>query len=191
PAFAGMTFGVTPQGAATEFFKMLYRHSIILKSRPEKQPGQFKQHHHRAGESRFVAPELFLGTLERGFQLFEKLQHPMARAIYVMFLIAEIHPFSDGNRPISRIMMNAELHQKNQERIIIPNVYRMEYLQSLRALTHHQRSTPLISVMKYAQRFVSRIHFSNYKKAVEKLKKCHAFEESADAMGEGDKLIIF
>ncbi|MBX9743374.1 MAG: Fic family protein [Chthoniobacterales bacterium] len=177
---------------STEFIKLLrYRHSIILKGRPDKHPGQFKQHHNRAGKSLFVSPELVLGTLERGFQLLEKLQHPMARALYVMFLIAEVHPFTDGNGRISRIMMNAELHREGQERIMIPNVYRMEYLQSLRALTHNQRPTPLISVMKYAQRFVSKINFSNYEKAVEQLKKCHAFGEPADAMGEGDKLIVF
>jgi putative NADH-flavin reductase len=87
-------------------------------------------------------------------------------------------------------MMNAELHRAGHERIMIPNVYRTEYLQALRALTHNQRTTALISVMDYAQRFVSEIDFSNYAEAVKQLDACHAFGKPADAMGGGDKLIL-
>lgn len=177
---------------AFQFVELLkYRHSLILRGRPDKHPGQFKQHHNRAGESRFVHPELVVGTLQYGFELLKKLQHPMARAIYVMFLITEVHPFLDGNGRLSRIMMNGELYRRGYEHIIIPNVYRMEYLQSLRALTHNHRTAPLIAVMKYAQRFVSNINFSQYETALKQLNKCHAFGEPADAMGEGDRLIVF
>ena len=49
--------------------------------------------------------------------------------------------------------MNAELHRVGHERIMIPNVYRTEYLQALRALTHNQRTATLISVMDYAPAF--------------------------------------
>ncbi|HEY5743008.1 MAG TPA: Fic family protein [Terrimicrobiaceae bacterium] len=145
---------------ASEFVELLrYRHSVILAGRPEKNPGLFKSHVNRAGETVFVEPELVLGTL----------QHPTARAIYAMFLVAEVHPFSDGNGRIARIMINAELHRTRYERIMIPNVYRTEYLQALRALTHNQRTEGLISVMDYAQRFVSEINFSNYPEAVKQL----------------------
>ena len=178
-------------GSAKEFVELLrYRHSVILAGRPDKNPGQFKSQVNRAGESRFVEPDLVLGTLQRGFELLPTLQHPMARAIYSMFLVSEIHPFSDGNGRIARIMMNAELHRAGYERIMIPNVYRTEYLQALRALTHNHRTAALISVMDYAQRFVSEIDFSNYAAAVKQLAAYHAFGKPADAMGEGDKLIM-
>ena len=178
-------------GNAKEFVELLrYRHSVILAGRPDKNPGQFKTQVNRAGESVFVEPDLVLGTLQRGFELLPTLQHPMARAIYAMFLVAEVHPFSDGNGRIARIMMNAELHRAGHERIMIPNVYRTEYLQSLRALTHNQRTAALISVMAYAQRFVSEIDFTDYAKAVNQLDACHAFGRPADAMGAGDKLIL-
>ena len=87
-------------------------------------------------------------------------------------------------------MMNAELHRAGYERIMIPNVYRTEYLQALRALTYNHRTAALISVMDYAQRFVSEIDFSNYPEAVKQLAAYHAFGKPADAMGEGDKLIM-
>jgi Fic family protein len=114
----------------------------------------------------------------------------MARAIYAMFLVSKVHPFSDGNGRIARIMMNAEPHRAGHERIMIPNVYRTEYLQALRALTHNHRTAALISVMDYAQRFVSEIDFANYAEAVKQLDARHAFGKPADAMGGGDKLIL-
>ncbi|MCK9361920.1 hypothetical protein M0Q28_06925 [Patescibacteria group bacterium] len=73
---------------------------------------------------------------------------------------------------------------------MIPNVYRTEYLQALRALTHNHRTASLISVVDYAQRFVSEIDFSNYAEAVKQLVARHAFGKPADAMGGGDKLIL-
>ena len=45
------------------------------------------------------------------------------------------HPFTDGNRRISRIMMNAELVAADQSKIIIPTVFREDYLNALRRLT--------------------------------------------------------
>ena len=36
------------------------------------------------------------------------LDDPIARAIYMMFLVSEVHPFDDGNGRMARIMMNAE-----------------------------------------------------------------------------------
>ena len=51
-----------------------------------------------------------------------------------MFLIAEVHPFADGNGRCGRIMMNAELVAANQARVIIPTVYRNNYLSGLKAL---------------------------------------------------------
>ena len=174
-----------------EFIELLrHRHSVILAGRPDKNPGQFKTQFNRAGESLFVQPNLVLGTLERGFELLPTLQHPMARAIYAMFLVAEVHPFSDGNGRVARIMMNAELHHEGHERVMIPNVFHTEYLQSLRSLTHNHRTEGLISVMEFAQHFVSKIDFSDYPIAVKQLQESHALANPADAMGSGEKLTL-
>ena len=52
----------------------------------------------------------------------------------MMFLVTEVHPFADGNGRVARIMMNAELAAAQQTRVLIPIVYRSNYLSSLRAL---------------------------------------------------------
>jgi Fic family protein len=107
-----------------------------------------------------------------------------------MFLIAEVHPFADGNGRIARIMMNAELVHAGEERIIIPTVFRAEYLQSLKALTHNDRASALIDVLSFAQRYVSEIEFSEYDTALRMLTESKAFGKPADAMGSEDRLIL-
>ncbi len=176
---------------ADSFLELLRRrHAMIMGGRPDKSPGRFKSEANRAGDSLFVNPELVFGTLRRGFEILPTLAHPLARAIYVMFLVAEVHPFDDGNGRIARAMMNAELCRAGLERVIVPSVYRTEYLQSLRALTHNQKPEALISVMDFAQRFTAVVDFSDYKEAVRQLELCHAFSAPADAMGGGMKLVL-
>lgn len=166
------------------------RHAMIMGGRPDKSPGHFKSEANRAGATLFVEPELVVGTLRRGFGNLPTLVHPLARAIYAMFMVSEVHPFADGNGRVARAMMNAELCRAGFERIIVPSVYRTEYLQSLRALTHNHRPEPLISVMDYAQRFAAAADFSDYGAAVRQLEKCHAFAAPGDVMGGGTKLIL-
>ncbi len=57
----------------------------------------------------FVAPEDVHGTLAEGFRIYQRLSEPLHRAIFMMFLVSEVHPFADGNGRVARIMMNAEL----------------------------------------------------------------------------------
>jgi len=73
-----------------------------------------------------------------------------------MFLIAEVHPFMDGNGRIARIMMNAELSAANEFRIIIPTIYRTNYLTSLRALNQN-RVEPYLRTMDFAQKYTAAI----------------------------------
>ena len=54
------------------------------------------------------------------------------------FLMAETHPFADGNGRVERIAINAELVASAQVRIIIiPTVLRLNYLSALKAATHN------------------------------------------------------
>ena len=174
-----------------EFLKLLkYRHSIIMDGRKDVRPGEFKIKSNRSGETIFVEPDLVEGTLIRGFEILKSLEDPMARAVFVMFLIAEVHPFADGNGRMARIMMNSELVHAGEERIIIPTVFRSEYLQSLKALTHNDRASALIDVLSFAQRYVSEIEFSDYDTALRLLTESKAFGKPADSMGAGDRLIL-
>jgi hypothetical protein len=167
---------------------LLHWHAVVLEGRANKNPGQFKLKSNRAGDSLFVEPDLVEGTLRRGFELLNSLEAPMARAIFMLFLVSEVHPFVDGNGRIARIMMNAELVKGGQERIIIPTVYRSEYIQALKALTHNRRPDPLVSVLDFAQAYVSEINWSDYHQASEILVQTHAFEDPADALGVSEKL---
>lgn len=72
----------------------------------------------------FVVPELVTGTLRQGFGRYAALDAPFARALFVMFIMAEVHPLADGNGRIARVMMNAELLATREARIFIPHVPR-------------------------------------------------------------------
>lgn len=153
------------------------RHLTLLGGRPEHGPGRFKERPNRVGETVFVAPELVEGTLLKGFEPYRSLDHPLARAMYMMFLVAEVHPFADGNGRVARVMMNAELVAGEQTRIIVPTVYREDYLLALRALTREAHTDPYIRMLDRVQRFVSGIDFSDYEVALAQLRTANAFLE--------------
>jgi hypothetical protein len=156
------------------------RHAVILEARNNKLPGQFKTRNNQAGMTVFVAPELIIGTLRQAYGMYEALDSPFARALFIMFLVAEVHPFMDGNGRIARVMMNAELIAQGQTRIIIPSVYRNEYVSSLKRLTHNNDAEAFVRVMDYAQLFVSRIDFTSLEIARQMLTKHNAFYDPVD-----------
>lgn len=161
------------------------RHYTMLEPRSNALPGEFKTEPNRAGNTIFVEPELVLGTLKKAYELYTSLTTPFARAIFMMFIIAEIHPFKDGNGRIARIMMNAELSSGDETRIIIPTVYREDYMLALRRLTRAGEADAYIKMLIHAQRFTSSIDFNDFENAMKQLKKSNAFELPQDA-----KLII-
>jgi len=156
------------------------RHATIMESRPDRLPGEFKREPNQAGATLFVAPDLVSGTLRQGFGMYQALADPFARALFMMFLVAEVHPFTDGNGRMARVMMNAELVATGQTRIFIPSVYRGEYLGSLRHLTNHGDAAAYLRVMEYAQLFVDCTDFSDLDAARRFLEAHNAFRDPAD-----------
>lgn len=156
------------------------RHSLLMKERPEALPGEYKRKPNRAGDTHFVHPDYSEGTLLKGFEKYQALPIGMERAIFMMFLISEVHPFTDGNGRIARILMNAELYSQGLSTLIIPNVYREDYLLALRALTRRLRPDPLIKMLVIAQRF-SALEFSPYKKVLTLLEEQNWFREPGEA----------
>lgn len=123
---------ITPR-SATELIDLLqHRHALLMKERPEKQPGQFKRTANKAGNTYFVLPDEVIGTLTRGFDIYQSLSDGVPKALFMHYLISEVHPFDDGNGRLSRIMMNAELVQAGLYKIIMPTVWRDNYLNGLR-----------------------------------------------------------
>jgi hypothetical protein len=152
-------------------------HAEILSARPDKRPGQFKTVSNAAGDTTFVEPRLVRGTLRQGFEIARSLDDSFHRAIAMMFVLSEIHPFDDGNGRIARAFMNAELLSGAQRRILIPIVYRDEYLTGLRVFTRQGHSDPLIHVLDFAQRYTAAIGFSDYDRALAALRATNAFDD--------------
>lgn len=161
---------------ANELINLLKkRHQILMETRTDKQPGQFKKMTNRVGNLVFVAPDLVEGTLIKAFSLYQNLPIGLPRALFMMFIITEIHPFVDGNGRIARIMLNAELVHAKQCRIIIPTVSREDYLLALRQLSRTSESRGYIKMMLRAQAFTESINFSNYEIAQKQLQISNAF----------------
>lgn len=166
------------------------RHHMIMSERPEKSPGEFKIELNRAGNTLFVAPELINGTFLQAFPLYLSLEEPFQRAVFMMFLITEIHPFIDGNGRIARIMMNAELVKQGEQRIVIPTIYRNNYLTALKALSLNKHPDPLIRMLDFAQRYTHAIDWSSKGIAEKILVATHAFKDASEADYEGTRLKV-
>jgi fido (protein-threonine AMPylation protein) len=172
---------ITPT-SADEFISILqYRHRLLLEARTSKMPGVFKDKNNRAGETFFVDFELVKGTLIKGLDFYKALSDPFAKAAYMMFLVSEIHPFLDGNGRIARVMMNAELVKAEQTRIIIPTVYRDDYLGALRKLTRQQEPIAYIKMLQRAQDFSATLIADTMEALEQQLKLSNAFKEHDEA----------
>lgn len=159
-----------------------YRHEILLNARKDKKPGKFKDKNNQAGHTSFVDMKLVRGTLLQSFDFYKALIHPFAKAAYIMFVISEVHPFLDGNGRIARVMMNAELSTSGQTKIIIPTVYREDYLGGLRRLTRNNDPKVYIRMLERAQAFSNTLNGGDMDGMEEKLRNSSAFKESNEGV---------
>jgi hypothetical protein len=173
---------VVPGSTLEGFVATLQRHhATLMGGRPDKRPGEFKTEVNRAGLTVFVEPGLVLGTLRQGFDMLRGIPDPFRRAVLMMFVLSEVHPFDDGNGRLARVMMNAELIAGGQRRILIPTSYREDYLLALRALSRQREPEPLLRMLDYAQAFSAAIDFTDLQAALEVLRRSNAFERDTDA----------
>jgi hypothetical protein len=178
----------TPRSVEELLLLLTERHARIMAGRPDKRPSFFKETGNRAGATVFVPPPLVEGTLASGFEMMNSLSDPLHRAMFMMFLVSEVHPFDDGNGRVARVMMNAELVAKGEQRIIIPTAYRENYLMGLRALSRNTRPDALIRVLDFAQRFTMAIEWGELQRTRRLLQKTNAFLTPEDAE-EGGRLL--
>ena len=156
------------------------RHSILLSARPSKTPGLFKEKNNKAGNSHFVDYRLVRGTLKKSFEIYRAVQDPIARAYFILFMISEVHPFNDGNGRISRIMMNAELTAAGMPKIIIPTVFRIDYVDALKRLTQNGEPATIIRAMERVRLFSSGLDGSDYDALKVYLEQCNAFRDEQE-----------
>ncbi len=165
-------------------------HAIILARRPTAHPGSFKTRPNQAGGTTFVHPDLVNGTLIEGYRYYEALPAGLARAIFMMFLVAEVHPFTDGNGRVARVLMNAELSAAGLQRIVVPLSFRDNYLQGLRALSRGENPGPLVRSLDYLQEYASAIDWSDLHRAEEALRATNAFVTPDVAEETGARLVL-
>lgn len=169
-----------PQSADELFHLLQSRHRVMLAARPQKMPGMFKTENNRAGNTFFVDFNLVRGTLMKGFEFYRALQKPFTRAVFMMFMISEVHPFSDGNGRISRVMMNAELSSAGESKIIIPTVFRNDYLLALRKLSRQSDPDIIIRAMQKVHKFSYHLYGENVDAMETFLNTCNAFSDSEE-----------
>jgi Fic family protein len=171
---------ITPE-SPEEFINILkYRHKLLLSARTDKNPGEFKNKNNYAGQTAFVEVSLVKGTIIKSFDFYQALNHPFVKAVYMMFIISEIHPFLDGNGRMARVMMNAELVKAGQTKIIIPTVYRDDYLGALRRLTRQRDTEVLIRMITRAHEFSSTIISEDMTEMQLMLEESNAFLEHTE-----------
>ncbi|MEO8818691.1 MAG: Fic family protein [Paralcaligenes sp.] len=153
-------------------------HAQMLARRPEANPGQLKLALNYAGTTEFVQPSDVRGTLIEGSRLAPSVPEGLARAIYYLFLIAEVHPFEDGNGRISRLVMNAELSRVGRSRVIIPTLFHPQFVDCLRALTRGKETEPLIRAISKMAAWCVQFDYVRLDKVLAQLRRTNAFEES-------------
>lgn len=153
----------------------------VIESRSSKHPGDFKTKGNRAGNTLFVAPDLVLGTLEKGFETIMSATTPENRAVLAAFVVAEVHPFADGNGRTSRLAMNLFLSAAGLTRIIIPTVFRDDYISALKAMSSTRHPVPLVRMFTRAALFSRWLDLRSKDAAFAALKRSSALEEPTAA----------
>jgi hypothetical protein len=173
-----MEMMVTPTSPEHLLEILLYRHEVLMSIRVSMNPGVFKNTNNKAGETYFVDHTLVKGTLAKGYDFYQALNNPFAKAIFMMFVVSEVHPFLAGNGRIARVMMNAELVKEGLTKILIPTVYREDYILALRKLTRQNDPQTYIRMMYRAWEFSSTIFGNNMDSMESHLDLSNAFKES-------------
>jgi len=162
------------------------RHARMMASRLKIEPGVFKRKNNEFGSRVFVAPELVEETLARAWPAIQELRSATARALYALFLIAEVHPFNDGNGRISRLALNAELEAAGQARLILPTSLRTDHLTVLEALTLRGDPDPFVAFAHKLIDINRRMPFATFDESHTHFRQTGALDESSSGFGRID-----
>ena len=75
-------------------------------------------------------------------------------------------------------------------RIIIPTVYRNNYLAALRGATHTGHYAALYAMLSFARRYTAQVDFSTRERAEADLARTNALRDSTDAEAAGVRLVL-
>lgn len=177
-----------PRDADSFLALLVERHRVLMAGRGSVRPGLFKERPNYAGGTAFVSPDLVVGTLRAAWEHIDTVVDPFHRAIMMMFVVTECHPFDDGNGRVARILTNAELVAHDQARIVVTNSYRGNYLAGLTAASANANGRALVSVLDFTRRWVGAVDWSDWDRCMADLTSSNAFLDSAVAERSGDRL---
>lgn len=103
------------------------------------------------------------------------MRNPFAKAVFLMFAVSEVHPFSDGNGRISRIVLNSVLTAAGEAKVLVPTVFRTDYIGALRKLTRNGDPSVLIDAMRRLQEFSSKLEAEDFDRLKFTLERSNAF----------------
>jgi Fic family protein len=115
---------------------VLYFHKKLFESTKSDIAGIIRSHQVAISGSKFMPPfpaEIYPLLMDL-FKLYDKNKkktHPVELAAFVHLKLVTIHPFSDGNGRISRLMMNFILHRHGYPMLTIPYEKRRGYYNAL------------------------------------------------------------
>ncbi len=92
-------------------------------------------------DQKLPKPEKISGLMSKfagNIKNLEKENHPVVYAAKLHKELVYIHPFTDGNGRVSRLLMNLALMQHNYLIAIIPPILRSEYIQAIRRAEHDE-----------------------------------------------------
>ncbi len=174
---------ITTPSAPDEFRQLLSRrHAFLMHDRPDKRPGQWKEKANQAGNIIFAAPETVNGTLTQGLERYLDLPPGFARAVFMHFIVTQVHPFDDGNGRLARLFLSAELVNAEESKIVIPNVKRDDYITGLRLANRDEDFRTMLKVMTQLYRYTAALPWRDYDGLISTLRAHRAFDSPDDGL---------
>jgi hypothetical protein len=165
--------------SADEFIEAIRTtHRTIMASRSDIGPGIFKSQRNQAGGTTFVDPELVEGTLREGHAMIRCVDDGFCRGVLIHYLVAHVHPFTDGNGRTARALMNRELTRSNLSRIVIPPVFRVDYLDGLKRLSKTMDPKHMVAGLEFCQRVTAACSEEALPDAIKLWTSTHAFDDN-------------
>jgi fido (protein-threonine AMPylation protein) len=158
-------------------------YQLMVHRKEEITVGDFKTKVNVAGQTQFVLPSQIHKTLEEAYKIYAQIENPLHKAIYMHLMLVEVHPFDDGNGRISRMFMNNELSLANKMRIVIPTVFREDYISALKAFSQQNNPKPIVSALIKAYKITKSIDWSsNMNSITQYIKENSGFEKGLNSI---------
>jgi hypothetical protein len=168
--------------SADEFIYLLksrHRRMLFARSHPTE---IFRDKNMNENINNLVDYNLIRGTLTKGFEIYQALEKPFAKAVFMLFMIREIQPFPEGSGRIARIMMNAELTSAGESKIIIPTAFRNDYLLALWRFSKQRDPKIFVYTMERIRKFSSNLYGEDAATMEHFLRRCYAFDNPEEGL---------